>query len=64
MAAQHQLVTPVSGAVVLENAQQYRETGLSPVNPQTVPAIPEPTTGVLLVMGILISWFWRRRRMR
>jgi len=62
LAARYQLVTPVSGAVVLENAQQYRQTGLQPVDAETVPAIPEPATTVLFGLGALALWLWRRRR--
>src|SRR5205085_6347872 len=39
LAARYQLVTPVSGAVVLETAEQYRAASLQPVNPGTVPTI-------------------------
>ncbi len=41
-ALDYHLVTPVSGAVVLESAQQYAEANLQPVAPGTVPTIPEP----------------------
>src|SRR5262249_39252956 len=40
LAARYQLVTPVTGAVVLETAEQYRAAGLEPVNAGTVPTIP------------------------
>ena len=33
----YQLVTPVSGAVVLETAEQYLEAGLEPVSEETSP---------------------------
>jgi hypothetical protein len=51
LAARYQLVTPVSGAVVLENAQQFKQAGLEPVPEATVPTIPEPSTGLLLILG-------------
>ena len=54
LAARHQLVTPLTGAVVLENQAQYQEAGLTPVDPATVPVIPEPSTWVLLAMGAVI----------
>jgi hypothetical protein len=61
MAGLYQLVTPISGAVVLENRQQYAETGLTPVEAQTVPSIPEPGSVRLLCLGLL-AWWWMRRR--
>lgn len=60
LATQYQLVTPVSGAVVLETQQQYENAGLSPVPGSTVPIIPEPSSGVLLLLGLLV-FAWRRR---
>ena len=62
LAVRYQLVTPVSGAVVLENAQQYQATGLQPVDAGSVPTIPEPEMVVLLiVVGLLLMWLiWRK----
>jgi MYXO-CTERM domain-containing protein len=64
-AAQHQLVTPYSGAVVLENQQQYDRVGLKPVDagstaqlPTT--AAPEPAGALLVLLGLL--WMMQRRR--
>ena len=51
-AATYQLVTPVSGAVVLENKAQYAQAGLAPVSADSVPVIPEPSGGLLLFIGI------------
>lgn len=62
LAALYQLVTPVSGAVVLENAQQYQETGLKPVDPQSVPSIPEPSSFALLLLAAGALLIGRRRR--
>lgn len=64
-AAQHQLVTPYSGAVVLENQQQYDRAGLKPVDAGSTPQIPtnatpEPSSLLLLVLGLLAMN--RRRR--
>ncbi len=57
LAARYQLVTPVTGAVVLETAEQYRAAGLEPVNPGTVPTIPEPEMVVLLIIaGAFMIW--------
>lgn len=65
LAVRYQLVTPVSGAVVLETAAQYQATGLTPVDKGTVPTIPEPEMIALLaVVGVLLTWLvYRKRRM-
>lgn len=65
LAVTYQLVTPVSGAIVLETQQQYQEAGLAPVAANTVPTIPEPETWMLLVVGSGVMFavlFIRRRR--
>ncbi|HEY0375861.1 MAG TPA: VIT domain-containing protein [Pyrinomonadaceae bacterium] len=64
VAAQYQLVTPISGAVVLETAQQYERAGLQPVEAGTVPTIPEPEMVLLVavVAAILLFMFYRQRR--
>jgi len=57
LAIQYQLVTPVTGAVVLETAEQYRAAGLQPVNAGTVPTIPEPgMVALLIVAGAFLIW--------
>jgi len=61
LAGLFQLVTPVSGAVVLETQQQYDQTGLKPVEPQTVPSIPEPTTAALVLVGVVLLAVLRRK---
>jgi hypothetical protein len=63
LAAAYQLVTPVSGAVVLENQQQYDESKLHPADPESVPDTPEPATWILLLTALpWLLWFaWRRR---
>jgi hypothetical protein len=53
LAARHQLVTPVSGAVVLETHAQYERAGLEPAAPASVPTIPEPSAAWLLALGLL-----------
>ena len=64
IAARYQLVTPVSGAVVLENDDQYRNAGLTPPGASAVPTIPEPETWALLIIACLVfAWFWRRRQL-
>ncbi len=57
-----QLVTPVSGAVVLETQEQYDRHGLKPVDPATVPVVPEPGTAALLLLGA--GWLGSRRMRR
>lgn len=53
LAVQYQLVTPVSGAVVLETQAQYDAAGLEPVEPGSVPTIPEPEMWLLLLIVAL-----------
>ncbi|MEJ2155254.1 MAG: VIT domain-containing protein [Desulfobacteraceae bacterium] len=62
MAVDYQLVTPVSGAVVLENARQYEGAGLQPVDPATVPTIPEPDVWMLIiiVLGVFAALVCRK----
>jgi hypothetical protein len=64
LAITYRLVTPVSGAVVLESKEQYAEAGLSPVAPGTVPTIPEPEMVALMVVVALafVAFVWRRRK--
>jgi len=53
LATRYQLVTPASGAVVLENQRQFADNNLTPVDPATVPSIPEPATAGLLLLGLI-----------
>jgi hypothetical protein len=64
LAVRYQLVTPVSGAVVLETAEQYRAAGLKPVDAGTVPTIPEPETlSLLVIASVFLAWlFYRKQR--
>jgi hypothetical protein len=66
LAALYQLVTPVSGAVVLETSEQYSEAGLRPVEPGSVPTIPEPEVVLLLLVAaaLLTFAFFRHRPAR
>ena len=63
LATRYRLVTPVSGAVVLETKQQYDESRLTPVSQATVPTVPEPHEWALLLIACaaLSWWVWRRR---
>jgi len=64
LAIKYQLVTPVSGAVVLETKEQYDQFGLRPVEANSVPTIPEPEEYLLfgVVMSLIIWMFWRYKR--
>lgn len=64
LAQLYQLVTAVSGAVVLETQQQYATAGLEPVPPGTVPTIPEPETWALIAIVLLVLAYSYRRRQR
>ncbi len=57
LAVAYQLVTPVTGAVVLETQEQYTAANLKPVDPGTVPTIPEPEMVVLIAMAAAILLF-------
>ncbi|RYD38254.1 MAG: PEP-CTERM sorting domain-containing protein [Verrucomicrobiaceae bacterium] len=64
LAAHYQLVTPVSGAVVLETQQQYDDHGLTPADgsatPQ-IPSVPEPSTGLLVILTTSVALMRRKR---
>lgn len=64
LGSRHQLVTRATGAVVLETRQQFVEAGLHPVDPLTVPVVPEPGARTLLVVGAGVIVFLRRKRQR
>ncbi|SFF51491.1 PEP-CTERM protein-sorting domain-containing protein [Duganella sp. CF458] len=62
LATRYQLVTSVSGAVVLETREQYKDAGLEPVPPGSVPTIPEPETwAMILVATLMLAWYRRFR---
>ena len=61
LAAGHQLVTPFSGAVVLETKQQFAQNNLTPASAESVPVVPEPSTWALVAMGATLI-FWRVSR--
>jgi hypothetical protein len=58
LAAAHRLVTPVSGAVVLEQRQQYERHGLNPnANRNAIAAIPEPEEWALIIIAVASCLF-------
>ncbi len=59
LAQQYHLVTPDTGAVVLENEEQERQYGLLPAG--EMPIVPEPAT--VLLLSTLAAWMlWQRPR--
>lgn len=64
LAANYRLVTPLSGAVVLETQAQYDAAGLTPGDPSAapqVPNIPEPATAVLVLLSLTAAALRRKR---
>lgn len=58
------IVTPVSGAVVLERDEEYKANGLDVPDAADVPTVPEPGTwALLIVLAGLLAWMLRRRRL-
>lgn len=65
MAAKCRLVTPASGAVVLETEKQYKDHGLNPgADPDSIPSVPEPSEWALIAVTLIalsaLAW-WRRK---
>jgi len=61
LAAHARLITPISGAVVLETQQQYDENRLTPVGQATVPTVPEPHEWALIgIAGMMLIWLMGR----
>lgn len=65
----YHLVTPVSGAVVLETAKDFEREGLTPADTaqaaekMTVPTVPEPETWMLMgILALALLWAIRQRR--
>ncbi|MEQ1895557.1 MAG: hypothetical protein ABL998_23705, partial [Planctomycetota bacterium] len=65
LATQEHLVTRVSGAVVLESAQQFAEHGLDPIDASALPSVPEPEEWLLLCVAAgAFAWVLVRTRGR
>lgn len=66
LATYFRIVTPVSGAVVLDSAEQYKRAELDPNNPDAnamVPTAPEPGEWVLIILATgALLWTARRRK--
>ncbi len=60
LGSRYQLVTPATGAVVLETKEQFARAGLQAVEASTVPTVPEPGPGTLLWVGAWILYRTRR----
>lgn len=61
LAVAEKIVTPVSGAVVLESQAQYEAAGLKPETRNSVPTIPEPEAAILLAITLGVLFAQRRR---
>jgi hypothetical protein len=62
LAAELRLVTPVSGAVVLETTQQFEANKLTPATAGTVPTVPEPHEWALMILAAVALTFLLRQR--
>jgi hypothetical protein len=62
LAIRYRVVTPLSGAVVLETAEEEQAAGLEPGDPHRIPTVPEPATLALLaVVAAALIVAWRRK---
>ena len=64
LAARYQLVTRVSGAVVLETMEQFEKHGLTPADASAaprIPGVPEPSTSLLLLIAGVAAASRRKR---
>jgi len=62
LASTYRLVTPLSGAVVLETERQYKRNDLDPTaSPRSVPSIPEPGEWALIFLALGLLWWFGMR---
>jgi hypothetical protein len=59
------IITPVSGAVVLETQEDYKRNGLPIPSTDKVPSVPEPHEWALILMVMIVGSYalWRRRKL-
>ncbi|MDP3506797.1 MAG: VIT domain-containing protein [Candidatus Melainabacteria bacterium] len=64
IAKEYRIISPVSGAVVLENKKDYKDNGLEapPEEGSEIPTRPEPETWLLLLVGLGVLFISLRRR--
>ncbi len=65
MALPWHIVTPVTGAVVLESKEQFKQNGLEPVSSSSVPTVPEPSSilcFVLVALTLALVWWFKLRK--
>lgn len=65
LAARYQMVTPFSGAVVLETQAQYDEHGLTPADGDAtpkIPSVPEPSSAMLFLIAAASALMRRKRQ--
>lgn len=63
IAQTYRIVTPVSGAVVLETSAQYKQASLEPGDAASVPTVPEPEEWALIIITLMVlTWLWFRKR--
>ncbi len=66
LARTYRVITPVSGAVVLESKEQYRQNNIEPPPSEVteIPTRPEPETWLLLAIGLAMVVLARRRQLQ
>lgn len=62
VALRFRLVTPLTGAVVLERKEDYAKNDLDPTKPSAVPVkgVPEPDVLLLTLVSMLVIGCWQR----